>query len=1059
MKKIILIFTVLFISIVSFGQNTGSFNPVFGKQDFKDSLKFSKFLNNVGEDSVLTIDRVTKKLKFVAKGGGMTAFTFMLNYDGKRFLMYTNGVLTDSTASGVKDAYGLGGIRVVDSLGNVYIDGSGISGLIGQDTSYLTNGDSILNIRNTDGDIQSYNFAGGAGGIGSTFNPDTLEAAIALKLNISDTAAMLLPYRNKINLNTDSITSIHNQIVGLTSGLALKLNISDTAAILAVKVNKVDSISGIAGNYVTQYQRKKTSDSLLALIISSGGYIDSTAQVGDIYNKNSWANLNDFTDVGTGATISGNAINITGGTNVYSDYLSVKDTLLNQDFKIKIRFKINSTPTGTTNGIGIGVRGINNLNLIAKANMATGANAGRITLSDAISNFTIFETGTPIVPTIGDTIEFSLQKESGSVTASLNNLNDSSSIYSIKYYYPVFTAPSLQSTGRYSIFRFGGDFNVVKLNIQSNDRQSPVIGFVGDSKSQFGYVDNLNKTFVGLANLYIRNNGINTVQGFGGGSDQTKDILSRLPQIILAKPQMVFLAIGSNDKRAGVSNAVWFTNYKSITSQLVSAGIQVKHLLTFPENSFDFSAYVDSIISTYPNDYIDTWTPLKNGTALATPYNSGDGIHPNSVGHFVIFKQILKSGILDIFNRFKVQPNPDLPIGLGSGEGNTNISVGLQNTISNTTGLNLTAVGYGGLLANTTGRYNSAFGTYSLRSNTTGESNNAFGVNSLNKNTIGNENSAFGPSALTNNTTGINNSALGYGAMFSNLIGGYNTALGHSAMYFNTASLNTAVGYNALKNNTAGSSVAAVGYRALENSTADYNTALGGSAGLAITSGSQNTAVGFRVMYYGVAVTGIGNSGIGSNSLGFLTTGAYNTATGTQALLNNTTGGYNIGIGNSSGKYNTTASNKIFINSLDRVDFSGDTTASVFYADQNATSANQRTKIGGGGTVGINQYGTSTLAVDGSFATAYTATATSLTATIAHNVIVVTATGQTITLPTAVGITGRIYTIKLTAIGTGTVATTSSQTIDGATTFSLLAQYKYITVQSDGANWNVIGNN
>jgi len=113
------------------------------------------------------------------------------------------------------------------------------------------------------------------------------------------------------------------------------------------------------------------------------------------------------------------------------------------------------------------------------------------------------------------------------------------------------------------------------------------------------------------------------------------------------------------------------------------------------------------------------------------------------------------------------------------------------------------------------------------------------------------------------------------------------------------------------------------------------------------------------------------------------------------------------------------------------------------------------------GNVGIGPLSTptSTLHNQGSFATAYTATATSLTATIAHNVIVVTATGQTITLPTAVGITGRIYTIKLTASGTGTVSTTSSQTIDGSTTYSLSAQYKYVTVQSDGANWNIIGNN
>lgn len=91
--------------------------------------------------------------------------------------------------------------------------------------------------------------------------------------------------------------------------------------------------------------------------------------------------------------------------------------------------------------------------------------------------------------------------------------------------------------------------------------------------------------------------------------------------------------------------------------------------------------------------------------------------------------------------------------------------------------------------------------------------------------------------------------------------------------------------------------------------------------------------------------------------------------------------------------------------------------------------------------------------------TAYAASAVDITATTAHKTIDLTVTGKTVTLPTAVGITGRNYTIKLTASGTGTVATTSSQTIDGSTTYSLSAQYKYVTVQSNGANWIIIANN
>jgi len=67
----------------------------------------------------------------------------------------------------------------------------------------------------------------------------------------------------------------------------------------------------------------------------------------------------------------------------------------------------------------------------------------------------------------------------------------------------------------------------------------------------------------------------------------------------------------------------------------------------------------------------------------------------------------------------------------------------------------------------------------------------------------------------------------------------------------------------------------------------------------------------------------------------------------------------------------------------------------------------------------------------------------------------------TITLPTAVGFTGLTYTIKRINSGGNavTVGTTSSQTIDGITTYALSAQYKYVKVVSDGANWIIVGNN
>lgn len=66
--------------------------------------------------------------------------------------------------------------------------------------------------------------------------------------------------------------------------------------------------------------------------------------------------------------------------------------------------------------------------------------------------------------------------------------------------------------------------------------------------------------------------------------------------------------------------------------------------------------------------------------------------------------------------------------------------------------------------------------------------------------------------------------------------------------------------------------------------------------------------------------------------------------------------------------------------------------------------------------------------------------------------------GFTVTLPTASGITGKIFKIKKTdATGNDvTVEGNASETIDGQLNKILNAQYMSITVQSNGTSWYII---
>ena len=102
----------------------------------------------------------------------------------------------------------------------------------------------------------------------------------------------------------------------------------------------------------------------------------------------------------------------------------------------------------------------------------------------------------------------------------------------------------------------------------------------------------------------------------------------------------------------------------------------------------------------------------------------------------------------------------------------------------------------------------------------------------------------------------------------------------------------------------------------------------------------------------------------------------------------------------------------------------------------------------------------STLDVRGSIATNYRSFTTSTSASSTDNILVFTgSSAATITLPTAVGCDGRSYMIK-NASTTGptpvlTIATTSSQTVDGSASWTLTSANETITLISNGANWNI----
>ncbi len=85
----------------------------------------------------------------------------------------------------------------------------------------------------------------------------------------------------------------------------------------------------------------------------------------------------------------------------------------------------------------------------------------------------------------------------------------------------------------------------------------------------------------------------------------------------------------------------------------------------------------------------------------------------------------------------------------------------------------------------------------------------------------------------------------------------------------------------------------------------------------------------------------------------------------------------------------------------------------------------------------------------------YVAKTANYTATASDHTIDATANSFTVTLPTAVGITGRVYNIHNSGTGTITVDADGTETIEGDLTQEV-NQWENLKIQSTGANWIVL---
>lgn len=271
-------------------------------------------------------------------------------------------------------------------------------------------------------------------------------------------------------------------------------------------------------------------------------------------------------------------------------------------------------------------------------------------------------------------------------------------------------------------------------------------------------------------------------------------------------------------------------------------------------------------------------------------------------------------------------------------------------------------------------------------------------------------------------------------------------------------------GYQSGKSATNATNSCGYGSSSLLNSTNADQAAAYGTGSLANAPGAAKAAA-FGALAGGSATNATYSFFGGHNAGNAATNAAHMIAIGANAgqadTVNNTASGWSILLGRNTktgGFQYSIALGGYVLNSAARQLNIGN----VVYATNIYNGTSQSSAPVSDGRLGVGVAAPhSTLQSGGSVAGAVRTITANRTLDVTDNHVKVDAsTGAiTVTLPSAIGISGREYTIKkIDASGNAvTLATTLLQTIDGATTRTLAAQYDYIRVKSDGANWDIVG--
>jgi hypothetical protein len=297
---------------------------------------------------------------------------------------------------------------------------------------------------------------------------------------------------------------------------------------------------------------------------------------------------------------------------------------------------------------------------------------------------------------------------------------------------------------------------------------------------------------------------------------------------------------GARHGYVGLTNNQGDQEYKRLDSIIVRIGdsliAAIPPYVDTDEQYFD-TAYIadDTLNLSIIRDGLPLFRfDLKKYTVYNVWYEVGTTRKPDSIGDHIYKGGSVTIGENAYYDQALAIPLSDIRvhdiiIGYSADGETSNLRIGANNLISNTTGMYNTAIGMGAMFNTTTGSGNFALGFHTLYENTTGMNITAIGMNALTSNTTGMYNTAIGNGSQYSNVDGVNNLSFGYNALHDNVSGIRNTSIGDYSLSQSTGSNNVAIGYES--NREGGSNNTAIGTHAGHYNTGDRNIFIGFESG------------------------------------------------------------------------------------------------------------------------------------------------------------------------------------------------------------------------------------